>query len=574
MLMDKKALIISVSDYDNLENLEFCRNDGNEMYQTLQDLGYEILDNRKIIGKANDASLKRAIIDFFRDESVETTDTLLFYFSGHGILDGFGGRYFATSNINSKLPEENGIRFDLLIEQMDRSHSRKTIAILDCCFSGEAVHGITGKSAVGIEEEAEKLGREALDKQFKDSKEKCILASSLSQRRSYNLRDKKMSSFTYFVIEGLKGKKESVDKEGYVTPEKLDEYVYTEMTKLSDVTQTPVRNLSTSDRIFLAYHPELVKTRQSSKEITKKIQSENQKNSSFGFWTDVKTRITNAAEESQKNSFLDDFAKSAIESIPVVGVIFLRLYENGTGSKEERTKQILTILKETDKFDENKLEQFCRRLQKYRNKVIENSEYLKQLCADPSLIISKIPPTKEKPKMKKEIISLKPKTKQPIITFPDQKPIPGAKQVIKVPSSPSVSSTKTLTNSELYEKGVSLFMDKKYEDAAALFDKLYKLDPNFTDAIRFKGRSLAALNRHKAALYYFEQVLNTASNDMVILFLKASSLIALNMPSEALVCYEKILRIQPENFAAAERKESLQKILSKHGLKGKKFFRF
>jgi len=223
--VDKKALIISISDYDNLEDLEFCRNDGEEMSSVLQNLGYSVSENRRIIGKVNDATLKRAIIDFFRDESVQTTDTLLFYFSGHGVLDGFGGRYFATSNIDSKFPEENGIRFDLLTEQMDRSHSRKTIAILDCCFSGDAIYGLTGKSAVGIEEEAEKLGREALSKQFQDSKEKCILASSLSQRRSYNLRDKKMSSFTYFVIEGLKGKKESVNKEGYVTPEKLDEYV-------------------------------------------------------------------------------------------------------------------------------------------------------------------------------------------------------------------------------------------------------------------------------------------------------------------------------------------------------------
>jgi len=554
--MAKKALIISVSDYDDLENLEFCRNDGEEMYRVLQNLGYDVSENRKIIGKVNDTTLKSAIIDFFRDEHVKTTDTLMFYFSGHGVLDGFGGRYFATSNIDSKLPEENGIRFGLLTEQMDRSHSRKTIAILDCCFSGEAVYGITGKSAVGIEEEAEKLGREALSKQFQDSKEKCILASSLSQRRSYSLKDKKMSSFTYFVIEGLKGRKESVNKEGYVTPEKLDEYVYTKMTKLSDVTQTPVRNLSTSDRIFLAYHPKLVKYEQSNKEIVEKIQSENQKNSSFGFWTDVKTRIKSAAEESQKNQILDDFAKSAIESIPVVGVILLRLYENGDGSEEERTKQILTMLKETDKFDEDKLEQFCRRLQKYRNEVTKNPKYLKLLCLDPSFIISKLLPTQEKPKSNKETVPLKPKTKQPIMTS-DQTSPSKEKQV-------KVSPTKTLSHSELYEKGVLLFMDTKYEDAAALFDEIHQLDPSHIDAIRFKGRSLAALNRHKAALFYFEQVLKNSPQDIVILFLKASSLIALDMPSEALECYDEILRLKPGNKVALEKRDELINILSKY----------
>ena len=113
---------------------------------------------------------------------------------------------------------------------------------------------------------------------------------------------------------------------------------------------------------------------------------------------------------------------------------------------------------------------------------------------------------------------------------------------------------------------------KKYEDAALLFDKVYQLDSKFIDALRFKGRSLAALNRHKAALYYFELVLKTNPNDIVILFLKASSLVALNMLTEALTNYEQILRIQPKNSVAAEKKKALQDNLSNQKLqKGKKF---
>ena len=91
-----------------------------------------------------------------------------------------------------------------------------------------------------------------------------------------------MSSFTHFIIEGLKGRKESINEKGFVTPEKLDEYVYSEMIKLNNVTQTPVRNLSISDRIFLAYHPELVKTGQSNKELAEKIQDEKPKK--FFLW--------------------------------------------------------------------------------------------------------------------------------------------------------------------------------------------------------------------------------------------------------------------------------------------------
>ena len=45
----KKALIISVSDYNDnkLQSLDFCKNDGEQMYQVLMGLEYDIPDNRK-----------------------------------------------------------------------------------------------------------------------------------------------------------------------------------------------------------------------------------------------------------------------------------------------------------------------------------------------------------------------------------------------------------------------------------------------------------------------------------------------------------------------------------------------
>jgi len=61
----KKALIISLSEYDDLEKLEFCKNDGEIIYKTLTKLGYEIPDNRFIVGRANGSELRTAIIDFF-----------------------------------------------------------------------------------------------------------------------------------------------------------------------------------------------------------------------------------------------------------------------------------------------------------------------------------------------------------------------------------------------------------------------------------------------------------------------------------------------------------------------------
>ncbi|EGG42061.1 caspase domain-containing uncharacterized protein [Candidatus Nitrosarchaeum limnium SFB1] len=523
----KKALIVSVSDYENLENLDFCKNDGEEMYTTLSNLGYDIPDDRKLIGNVQDMAVKKAIVDFFRSTSNNTTDTLLFYFSGHGVLDGYEGRYFATSNINSEIPEENGIAFEFLTQQMDRSSSRKTIAIIDCCFSGSAVPGVTGKGMSG-EIEAEKLGREALSKQFKNSKGKCVLASSLSQRRSFNLPDKKMSAFTYFIVKGLQGKKESVDKEGYVTPEKLDEYVFSELSNFKELAQTPVRNLSISGRLSLAHYPNLAQT--------EKSQKENQENAKQGIWTDAKNAIHSATEEIKKNSEIDDFSEYAIDKVPVVGPIFLKLYEKSSLDEEEKTKQILKIFQYLNNIDEEKVEEFCKLLRKHRDDIMKDSQILGKLSDNPNSLLTY--------------------QKTPISKNSDNNVIP--------PKENSKNSDKkeipTKGNfSEIYDTGVSLFMDNKFEDAAQSFDKVTKLNPDFVDAIRFKGRSLAALNRHKAAIFYFDKALQKIPNDIIVLFLKANSHFMLNEFENSIDCYDNILKIQPNNKVAIQKLNDLKK---------------
>ena len=116
---------------------------------------------------------------------------------------------------------------------------------------------------------------------------------------------------------------------------------------------------------------------------------------------------------------------------------------------------------------------------------------------------------------------------------------------------------------EIYELGVSLFMDKKYEDAAKTFDEVIILKPGFIDAIRFKGRSLGALNRHKAAVFYFDKVLETSHGDIVVLFLKAGSLISLEDPHGAITCYDQILKLQPENKVALKKRSEIKKNTSR-----------
>ena len=256
----KKALIIAISNYDNLpqeKQLPFCKNDGEEIYQILQKQGYEIPDDWKLIGRVTSDQLKKAIFDFFRKRA-DSKDTLLFYFSGHGIPDGHGRHYLVPTDIEIDLPDYYGFRFSELEDQANKSPAKKIITILDCCFSGAA--GIT----MGREEDIAKSARSAIERSFKEGDGKSVLASSSSSSAdqiSYKMRGgEPYNLFTYCLLEGLKGGKEgeAVNLEGNVTPYTLGNYVYHRIME-EDKRQRPITKTVTADNIILAHYPELVK---------------------------------------------------------------------------------------------------------------------------------------------------------------------------------------------------------------------------------------------------------------------------------------------------------------------------
>src|SRR5690348_15037155 len=148
----RKGLIVSISDYACLQKLDFCKNDGQEMYELLNSLGYEISDNHKLIGEVNGEKIKDTIYDFFDDDNNSPDDTLLFYYSGHGVPDTDGDTYIAPSDLDPDKPHRRGFSFDSLTKMTQKSISTRVVTILDCCYSGAA------KISKGQEDDAAKLG--------------------------------------------------------------------------------------------------------------------------------------------------------------------------------------------------------------------------------------------------------------------------------------------------------------------------------------------------------------------------------------------------------------------------------
>jgi uncharacterized protein YjbI with pentapeptide repeats len=277
----RKALIIGISKYDHsnkFRDLDFCENDANEVYKILKEQGYDIPVNRLIVGKVDWARMRDALIDFFTDRRLRSEDTLFFYFSGHGYLDKNTGRnYLATSEIDPEWPEMKAIPFEELTTYMNLCNSERITTVLDCCYSGALE--ITGGKGEGEEEDEESAKSErgeeiaslantnldrTVNRLIKSGQGKCILASSLEEQRSFKMEGQPYSTFTYFLIEGLRGAEGgSVDQDGYVTPESLGKYVNKKILELDTIKQKPVRKTDITGEIILAYYPSLAKRQQS-----------------------------------------------------------------------------------------------------------------------------------------------------------------------------------------------------------------------------------------------------------------------------------------------------------------------
>ena len=250
-VFDKKALIIGVSQYDDkrLEQLEFCENDAKAITNLLSSLNYKVKNEHNLIGRVSGSILRDSIIDFFNDDNVLSTDTLILYFSGHGIPE-LDDTFFASSDVDKENPMKRGFSFSDLKNAMNRSIAKKIVVILDCCYSGSAS---LGKSSNDVATIGHKKIKNIMEKDYAEGK--CLLLSSQDYQKSYLLENEGFSLYTYYLLEGLKGKKESVDVNGNVTVQTLSRYIYDRVTEVSK--QKPLVDSKMSGDIVLASSEDL-----------------------------------------------------------------------------------------------------------------------------------------------------------------------------------------------------------------------------------------------------------------------------------------------------------------------------
>jgi Caspase domain len=253
-LLKRTALIIGVDNYPDaqLDPLRGAERDARELRDRLNRIkspfiyeGVECLTGKT----ANYRNIRQAISKVFR--KTNDYDMILFYFSGHGLVDSKGNGYIATYDMG-KDPYICGIDMQELRTTLFTSINREAsiLMLLDCCHSGIAVEGKKGgdnsgnaeiyrenfakslKKTVssfkkGETEDSELLTRSAKGKLLMASSEGLVNSrEELCSHRFCDTEDPQNhyhGLFTFALIEGLDGS--AVDERGFVTFEALRKHI-------------------------------------------------------------------------------------------------------------------------------------------------------------------------------------------------------------------------------------------------------------------------------------------------------------------------------------------------------------
>ena len=151
--MVRDSLVVGINQYqdDNLHNLKTPALDAEAIAQILEQYGgFNVLrlpeaTDAKITDfnisktqKVNLADLKNALIKLFNPQKQPIPDTVLFYFSGHGLIQNkdIQEGFLATSDVDTNLGF-HGLSLTWLHNLIQKSPIKQQIIWLDCCHEKE-----------------------------------------------------------------------------------------------------------------------------------------------------------------------------------------------------------------------------------------------------------------------------------------------------------------------------------------------------------------------------------------------------------------------------------------------------
>jgi WD40 repeat protein/uncharacterized caspase-like protein/energy-coupling factor transporter ATP-binding protein EcfA2 len=253
------VLMIGVNHYqdEGLTNLQYPAFDCHSLSQVLQETSGEasaifsqhqfciyhdrvndLISNAVHVITPNRDQIRQTLAKWV--DQTQPQDTVLFYFSGHGVLDE------ATQQVFLCCPEtqlatlsETGLSIVEVLQALTTCPAHRQIVWLDACHSG----GMSLRSS--IENPSDRLVQ-VMQQQAQQSQGFYALLSCDQAQQSWEFPELGHGVFTYFLMRGLRG--EAANAQGLIDADGLYKYVYHQTLRYIDQTNQQLRLINQQKR--------------------------------------------------------------------------------------------------------------------------------------------------------------------------------------------------------------------------------------------------------------------------------------------------------------------------------------
>ena len=199
MVGEKHAFVVGVSEYLQVPHLKFGAKDATDIADALQTVGF---DEEHIVVLHDQAELlpqRHVIFDQLGglNSTLEPDDVLLFYFSGHGMMEK-NSDYLLPIEASSRALRNTAVAFQDAVDHLMASGSKNVVMFVDACRdelkTGKGVQSI-GANAKSVINSVDDGGIAAF-------------FSCQDHERSYEIDSDeiKQSAFTYCLLEAIRNR--------------------------------------------------------------------------------------------------------------------------------------------------------------------------------------------------------------------------------------------------------------------------------------------------------------------------------------------------------------------------------
>jgi uncharacterized caspase-like protein len=219
-------LLVGVNEYQDqtLANLRYSALDCQGLGQALQEASQAfpqkeiILHHDFVEGKPTLAAIKASLAGIVA--SAQAQDTVLFYFSGHGLLDpNHQQTVLCLADTQRQDLLNTGLRLNELLALLNTCPAHSQLVWLDACHCGNMT--LTGAKG-GSDPTGQLL--DALRQRAANSKGFYALLSCDQGQQSWEFPDLGHGVFSYYLMRGLRG--EAANEKGVIEADGLYRYVY------------------------------------------------------------------------------------------------------------------------------------------------------------------------------------------------------------------------------------------------------------------------------------------------------------------------------------------------------------